>query len=88
MGAKRRKRRTLDERLADIEARIAELRHLTAAKRRFSAGAVLKHRNRLGLTGAQYASLLGVSARLQLGGRAIEAEARAGSPVGGARPDE
>jgi len=60
----RRKRRTREQRLSDIEARITELQPLVRALRRFTPDAVLSHRERVGCTATQYASLLGVSPRV------------------------
>jgi len=60
----RRKQRTREHRLRDPEARIDELQPLVRALRHFSPDAVLSHRERVGCTAAQYASLLGVSPRV------------------------
>ncbi len=54
-------RRSLDERIHDLEARIAELKGQAKAKSRFSPEAVLAERQRLDLTAAEYAELVGVS---------------------------
>jgi DNA-binding transcriptional regulator YiaG len=54
-------RRSADEKIAELEARIAELRAGAKSRQQFSAEAVKKDRARLGLTAAQYADLVGVS---------------------------
>jgi DNA-binding transcriptional regulator YiaG len=64
--AKRRKRRVAqrspDQQIADLEARIAELREQIAARRSFSPARVRRDRARLGLSAADYGELVGVSA--------------------------
>ena len=72
-----RRRRTYDERIADLEHRIEELRETIAARKRraqakakakekppgprFSAVWLASHREKLGLSAADYAKLVGVS---------------------------
>jgi len=54
-------RRTLDERIEALESRVAELKGQVKAKSRFSPDAVRAERERLDLTAAEYAELVGVS---------------------------
>jgi DNA-binding transcriptional regulator YiaG len=54
-------RRTLDERIAALESRVAELKGQVKAKSRFSPDGVRAERERLDLTAAEYAELVGVS---------------------------
>ena len=59
--ATRRKRRTPDEMIADLETRIEELKGRTKGTHGFSAEAVLAERERLELSAADYGELMGVS---------------------------
>ena len=54
-------RRTTDEQIADLEARIAELRAVAKEREKFSPQAVSRERERLELTAKQYAELVGVA---------------------------
>ena len=54
-------RRTLDERIEALESRVAELKGQVKAKSRFSPEGVRAERERLDLTAAEYAELVGVS---------------------------
>ncbi len=54
-------RRTSDEKIAVLEARIAELRAGAKGREKFSSEAVAKDRQRLELTAKDYAELVGVS---------------------------
>lgn len=54
-------RRTLDERIAELEGRVVELKGQIKAKSKFSPEAVRAERERLDLTAAEYAELVGVS---------------------------
>ena len=60
---KRRKyhRRTTDEIIAELEARIATLREKARGADRFSPAEVRSERERLGLSAADYGELIGVS---------------------------
>jgi DNA-binding transcriptional regulator YiaG len=58
---KRRKRRSADEIVADLEARIEELRARTREREGFSPESVHAERQRLELSAANYAQLVGVS---------------------------
>lgn len=60
-GKQRRKRRTPEEHVADLEARIESLRKQIRDERKFSPEAVLRRRKRLELSRADYAELIGVS---------------------------
>ena len=59
--AKRRPRRTPDEQVADLEAQIQELRSRSRVAKKFSAEALYAERERLELSAANYAELVGVS---------------------------
>jgi DNA-binding transcriptional regulator YiaG len=54
-------RRSTEQQIADLEARIASLRVLAKEREKFSAEAVRKDRARLELTAKEYAELVGVS---------------------------
>jgi DNA-binding transcriptional regulator YiaG len=54
-------RRSTEEQISDLEARIAELRAVAKGREKFSAEAVKKDRERLELTAKDYADLVGVS---------------------------
>ena len=54
-------RRTIPQRIAELEERIAELKKLEEQKDQFSPEAVRSERERLDLTAAEYADLVGVS---------------------------
>jgi DNA-binding transcriptional regulator YiaG len=54
--------RTPDEQIAELEARIAQLRAQIADRKRFSPARVRRERARLELSAADYGELVGVSA--------------------------
>jgi DNA-binding transcriptional regulator YiaG len=54
-------RRTLDERIAELESRVTELKGQVKAKSKFTPDSVRAERERLDLTAAEYAELVGVS---------------------------
>lgn len=54
-------RRAPEEKIAELEARIAELRASAKGREKFSPDAVQKERQRLELTAKDYADLVGVS---------------------------
>jgi DNA-binding transcriptional regulator YiaG len=62
-GPKRRRyhRRTPEEQIVDLEAQITELRAVIADRKEFSPDALREDRERLGLSAADYARLVGVS---------------------------
>ncbi len=60
-STRKRSHRTTDQKIADLEARIAELRSAAKTSGQFSAEALRKDRARLDLTAQQYADLVGVS---------------------------
>ena len=65
MATKKRRRaprRTPEQQVAELEARIAELRAQLEARKSFSAAKVRRDRARLDLSAADYAALVGVSA--------------------------
>lgn len=57
----RRKRRSAEQQIADLEARIEELREHVDAEQSFSPDKVYEERQRLELSAADYAQLVGVS---------------------------
>ena len=57
----KKKGRTPEQRIADLEARIAELQRQVRDERKFSPEAVLADRERLELSRADYAKLVGVA---------------------------
>lgn len=61
-GRTRSKHRTPEERIADLEAELQELRQQVRDKRKFSPEAVSAERERLQLSAADYGELVGVSA--------------------------
>ena len=54
-------RRSIDEKIADLEGRVAELRALAKGRAQFSREILKKERARLDLTAQQYAELVGVA---------------------------
>ena len=61
MATKERKRRTAEQRIADLEAEIARIREKASGRKKFSPKAVKAERKRLELSAANYAQLVGVS---------------------------
>ena len=61
MPKTKRKRRTPEEQIADLEAKIEELRAKIRGDDKFSPEAVAGERERLGLSAKQYAELVGVN---------------------------
>ena len=61
MPKTKRKRRTPEEQIADLEAKIEELRGKIRGDDKFSPEAVSEERDRLGLSARQYGALVGVS---------------------------
>jgi len=59
--ATRRKRRTADEMIADLEAQISEIKERQKEQSGFSAEELAAERERLELSAADYAELVGVS---------------------------
>ena len=57
----RRKHRSPEEQLVDLEAELAELRDIVHRRKKFSPEAVQADRERLELSGAQYAKLVDVA---------------------------
>ncbi len=60
-NTRRYARRSIDEKIADLETRIAELRATAKGREKFSPEAVIKDRQRLELSAKEYAELVGVS---------------------------
>ena len=54
-------RRSISEKIADLEARLAEIRATQKGREQFSPEAIKKERQRLDLTAKDYAELVGVS---------------------------
>ena len=54
-------RRTTEEHLADLEARLEGMKQHVRDQRKFSAAAVLEERERLELSAADYGELVGVT---------------------------
>ena len=54
-------RRSIDEKIADLEARVAELRATAKNRGQFSPEILKQERERLELTAQEYAELVGVS---------------------------
>ncbi len=61
MVTKQRKRRTAEQRIADLEAEIARIREKASGRSKFSAKAVKAERKRLELSAADYGQLVGVA---------------------------
>jgi len=59
---KKRRRRTTEERIAELQSRIDALREASRQQREFSPEAVSAHREKLELSAADYGELVGVSA--------------------------
>ena len=57
----KRKRRNLDEIIADLEAELAELKEKAKERDKFSPDTIRKERERLKLSAADYGRLVGVS---------------------------
>lgn len=57
----KRTRRPAEQKIAELEAKIAELRALARSREKYSSEAVKKDRARLELSAADYAELVGVS---------------------------
>ena len=60
-GSRPYRRRTPDQQIEDMQARIAELRREIEARERFSPAKVRQERRRLELSAADYGELVGVT---------------------------